>query len=249
MQLSLHTFEDVQVRTIRANQAILFAAKDVCRALGIKNHIQKIASIDQSYIVKREAQTNGGRQTALFVNEPGLYALIFKSRLAAAARFQKWVFEVVLPTIRKTGQFSTTQRMQLQDRETRLVELACTHFKQDDQMMILANQTLKTLLGGGTRSGSGTQLLPISVALDLSGEYKSSFVQKHRAAVGRMAAKLYRETFGASPKKTQQNVGGRLCAVNAYNQDELARILPVAHEFMKKKQWSPRRAIRGELSR
>lgn len=61
----------MQVRTIRDIQTILFAAKDVYRALGIKNHIQKIASIDQSYILKREMQTNGGRQLALFVNEPG----------------------------------------------------------------------------------------------------------------------------------------------------------------------------------
>lgn len=174
-----------------------------------------------------------------------LYALISKSRLKAATRFKKWIFEVVLPSVRKTGQFRTTQRMQLQDRETRLVELACMHFKQDDAMVILgppasrppppcdlatpdrprispprpppANEKLKTFWGGNS-GGSGPErnFFPISVALDLSGEYMPQQVQTHRVAVVRMAAKLYRETLGVNPKKTQQNVGGRLCAVNAY---------------------------------
>lgn len=52
-------------------------------------------------------QTAGGMQEARFLTEPDLYRLIVGSQLLAAQEFEKWVFEEVLPTIRKTGQYKT----------------------------------------------------------------------------------------------------------------------------------------------
>ncbi|OEJ63860.1 BRO-N domain-containing protein [Magnetovibrio blakemorei] len=51
-----------------------------------------------------------GDQEMRVVNESGLYALIFKSRKAAAKRFKKWVTSEVLPTIRKTGGYNTDRQ-------------------------------------------------------------------------------------------------------------------------------------------
>ena len=62
--------------------------------------------------------------------------------------------------------------------------------------------------------------------------YNPTVVQRHRTAVGRLAAKLYREAYGTAPKRTQQNVGGRLCAVNAHTRGELARIMPACEEYL-----------------
>ncbi|WP_279586531.1 BRO-N domain-containing protein, partial [Histophilus somni] len=49
--------------------------------------------------------TKGGEQIITFINEPNLYRIIFKSRKAEAVEFQNWVFEEVLPQIRKTGKY------------------------------------------------------------------------------------------------------------------------------------------------
>ena len=47
--------------------------------------------------------TPGGKQSFVMINESGLYALIFGSKLPSAKRFKRWVTSEVLPTIRKTG--------------------------------------------------------------------------------------------------------------------------------------------------
>jgi len=52
-------------------------------------------------------QTNGGIQNVRIINEPDLFRLVVNSQLPAAEQFEKWVFEEVLPTIRKTGRYQT----------------------------------------------------------------------------------------------------------------------------------------------
>lgn len=50
-----------------------------------------------------EISTPGGKQKVTIINEAGVYQLIFRSKLESAKQFQKWVFEEVLPSIRKNG--------------------------------------------------------------------------------------------------------------------------------------------------
>lgn len=51
--------------------------------------------------------TNGGTQTMRFIPEGDLYRLITHSKLPGAERFEKWVFDEVLPSIRKTGGYGS----------------------------------------------------------------------------------------------------------------------------------------------
>lgn len=53
--------------------------------------------------------TSGGIQKLKFINEPNLYRIIFRSNKPEALRFQDWVFQDVLPEIRKTGSYSARQ--------------------------------------------------------------------------------------------------------------------------------------------
>ena len=63
------------------------------------------------------------RKTKLtFINEPNLYRCIFQSRKKEAEAFQDWVFEEVLPAIRKTGQFSLEEKKQLVAEKKALLE-------------------------------------------------------------------------------------------------------------------------------
>lgn len=103
----LFDFESNKIRFVGTADNPEWVADDVCKALDISNTSQALESIpgDESGIWK----TYSGEGTPLqmlTVNEPGLYRLIFKSRKAAAERMKKWVFSVVLPSIRKTGSYA-----------------------------------------------------------------------------------------------------------------------------------------------
>lgn len=85
-----------------------FAATPVCHALGYINPksavAQHVETIDRSSIAFHTGTPGNPNHT--FVNEFGLYSLIFGSHLTAARRFRRWVFAEVLPSIRKTGQYT-----------------------------------------------------------------------------------------------------------------------------------------------
>jgi prophage antirepressor-like protein len=84
-----------------------FNANDVCKALGYMNTKQTLDDhVDEDDVSKRYTIDRIGRtQRVNFVNESGLYALIFGSGKPLAKRFKRWVTSVVLPTIRKTGSY------------------------------------------------------------------------------------------------------------------------------------------------
>ena len=100
------SFENLAVRTLGTPDLPLFVAIDVATALGYKNpKVAPAQHVDPEDLIKSEIETKGGRQTVNCVNESGLYALIFGSKLESAKRFKRWVTSEVLPAIRKTGRY------------------------------------------------------------------------------------------------------------------------------------------------
>lgn len=102
------------VRTLDEEGKILFCGTDVAKALGYANsrdalrrHCKGVVKHDIG--VQTGTKTDGTPATQkmemLFITEGDLYRLITHSRLPAAEAFEKWVFDEVLPTIRKTGQY------------------------------------------------------------------------------------------------------------------------------------------------
>lgn len=89
----------------------LFIAKQICSILGFGNFRQALSThCDPEDVCKVEMQTNGGKQLVNCVNESGLYALIFGSKLPKAKQFKRWVTNEVLPTIRKQGCYSAQEQ-------------------------------------------------------------------------------------------------------------------------------------------
>ena len=92
------------VRTMMIDNEPWFVGKDVAEALGYTNArdviSKKVDDVDKSIA---EIETNSGKQSMIIVNESGLYALIFGSKLDSAKKFKRWVTNEVLPSIRKTG--------------------------------------------------------------------------------------------------------------------------------------------------
>ena len=118
MQAMSFSFENMPVRTLGNPETPLFVAIDVVKALGFKDTINPIKRhVDPEDLIKVEIETNGGRQTVNAVNESGLYALIFGSKLDTAKRFKRWVTSEVLPAIRRTGRYETAQSAQISTSE------------------------------------------------------------------------------------------------------------------------------------
>ena len=100
------TFENKSLTILGTVLNPLFVAKQVCLALGFKDTINAVKThCDPEDVSKVEIQTNGGKQLVNCVNESGLYALIFGSKLPKAKQFKRWVTNEVLPTIRKQGHY------------------------------------------------------------------------------------------------------------------------------------------------
>lgn len=98
------------VRTIDEQGKVYFCGKDVAVALGYSNSRKAIADhCIRKGVLKRNTLTNGGNQEMLFIDEGNLYRLITHSKLPEAGKFESWVFDDVLPTIRKTGGYISNE--------------------------------------------------------------------------------------------------------------------------------------------
>ncbi len=94
-----------EIRTLEENGKILFCGKDVAGALGYADTINAIKQHCRG-VVKRHLTDNLGRkQTTNFILEGDLYRLIVNSKLPSAEKFERWVFDEVLPSIRKEGSY------------------------------------------------------------------------------------------------------------------------------------------------
>lgn len=93
-----------QIRTLKEQSNILFCASDIAKALGYAKPNNAIAKYCRATL-KRGIPLAGKIQEINFISESDVYRLIVKSKLPAAEKFECWVFDEVLPTIRKTGSY------------------------------------------------------------------------------------------------------------------------------------------------
>lgn len=99
-----------QIRTVTINNEPYFVGKDVAEALGYvnsKNAVPKHVSDEDK--LSTQIEYAGQRRTVTVINESGLYALIFGSKLESAKRFKHWVTSEILPSIRTNGGYILNQ--------------------------------------------------------------------------------------------------------------------------------------------
>ena len=115
----LQIFENSEfgsVRTITVDGEPYFVATDVATALGYTNP-RKAVNDHCKGVTKRDTPTSSGVQSMSYINEGDLYRLIMKSKLPSAEKFERWVMDEVLPSIRKTGSYnkpmSTAEKIKL----------------------------------------------------------------------------------------------------------------------------------------
>lgn len=118
---NLMLFEGNEVEVFEYKGKILFNPKHVAKCLDIKNVNDAMTNFNEKQKIKLRnsdiANTdirklnNAGEN---FITESGVYKLIFKSRKESAERFQDWVTDEVLPTLRKTGTYSLSNNLPIE---------------------------------------------------------------------------------------------------------------------------------------
>lgn len=97
-----------EVRVSGTSENPLFCLVDVCKVLELGNPSQVKTRLDDEVISNEVIPDSLGRQQEMtFINEDGLYDVILDSRKPQAKAFRKWITSEVLPSIRKTGSYST----------------------------------------------------------------------------------------------------------------------------------------------
>lgn len=97
---------DFSVRAIDIDGEAWFVGNDVCRALGYTNPAAAIGTHCKGVAKRYPLPTAGGVQQTRVLSEADVLRLIVSSTLPAAERFERWVFEDVLPSIRKSGAYA-----------------------------------------------------------------------------------------------------------------------------------------------
>lgn len=145
MDNSLKIFEHEEfgnVRTVLINEKPYFCASDIAKALGYSKPNNAISQHCRATL-KQGIPIAGKIQDINFIPEGDVYRLIMKSKLPNAEKFESWVMDEVLPTIRKHGAYMTSDVIEktLTDPDY-LIKLA-TELKKEKEARILAETTIE----------------------------------------------------------------------------------------------------------
>ena len=156
MQTNIHIFtNDIfgEIRTCLVNNQIMFVGKDVATALGYTNTQKAIRDhVDSEDKLTERFVLSGQLRSIILINESGLYALILSSKLPQAKIFKRWVTNVVLPQIRKTGGYIPTTDAQgrqltseeIIDRADAIVGRTLRMLNEEAEDTLTATQVAKT---------------------------------------------------------------------------------------------------------
>lgn len=128
MELKEFGYNGHLVRTLEIDGKIYFVANDVAKVLGYKNTSDATNKYCKKAIKRRGRDSRGRRQEFKVVPESDVYRLIIKSKLPEAERFEEWVMEELLPTLRKQSGLEGFEVFRMLDKE-----------HQKEQMEILRN--------------------------------------------------------------------------------------------------------------
>lgn len=104
-------FEKHDIRVVHIDGEPHLAGKDVCDALGYADHTNAMKQHCKGVVKRHPLLTSGGMQELRILAESDVLRLIVSSALPSAEAFERWLFEDVLPSIRRTGNYSVPTRV------------------------------------------------------------------------------------------------------------------------------------------
>ncbi len=116
MENKIKIFENEEfgrIRTLEKNDKVFFCGKDAAAALGYQDTVNALKAHckEDGVVIHHLIDSMGRKQFAKFISEGNLYRLISHSRLPSAEKFESWIFDEVLPTIRRTGGYVANEDM------------------------------------------------------------------------------------------------------------------------------------------
>lgn len=230
-------FQGFQVRFVGTPDTPEWVGSDVVAVLypdvDPKSRSTYLRGVPSEWKGLQKVQTPGGLQDMITVYEPGLYALITRSNSPLAVPFQRWVYEDVLPSIRRTGGYSVTQVSSTQYLPTQRERLEDIRFGMD----------LLYELGGideRTQLGLKDIIRDILLADKLKkpaalpdgdrAEWPVSDRARHLGykpkrgdliKIGKIAAELYRLRHNQDPPMREQYVDGTTREVKCYGSSDI----------------------------
>lgn len=145
MANEIQIFENTEfgkVRTMVKDGEPYFVGKDVADILGYADTDQAIRKhVDEEDKLTRSFNGSGQNREMTIINESGLYSLILSSKLPAAKKFKRWVTSEVLPSIRKTGSYSTIPKERSEFKEQELkARMLNARVRESNQYLKIAAQ-------------------------------------------------------------------------------------------------------------
>ncbi len=151
-----------EVRTIEEDGKVLFCGKDVATILGYKRPADAITFHCKGSVIRR-LPTKGGEQNIKFITEGDIYRLAAKSELPGADKFESWIFDEVLPAIRKHGEYKHPRKA-MTDYQKESLEIRKNQYK-------LKSVQLLTEMAKNYPGTTFQQVLHAYATRELTGEF------------------------------------------------------------------------------
>lgn len=213
------------------NQDVRFAdgkpvANDVAKVLGYKdpaNAVHRKVFPENKGLC--DLQTPGGIQSVAVLEEAGIYQLIFSSKLETAKLFQQWVFNEVLPSIRKTGSYSVKSEpvSQFVEPEVITAELEAIKFFTGNGDLQLA-QLAKCHLGNRYLASQQKLLKPVDVpqyegVVDVAIRLGFNVPSNYESALGTYVAKQLKH-LAIGQDKRYSTASSKQVGANMYQSND-----------------------------
>ena len=160
--MQIFAFEETEeIRTLLINDEPYFVANDIAKVLGYKNPSDATNKHCKRSLKRWGSDSLGRRQEFKVIPESDMYRLIIKSNLPDAEKFENWVMEEVLPTIRKHGAYLTDEKaLDITTNPSSLADLllqAGEQLKQKD--LIIKEMQPKALFSDAVRGSKNSCLI------------------------------------------------------------------------------------------
>ncbi|EHS71859.1 BRO family, N-terminal domain protein, partial [Staphylococcus aureus subsp. aureus IS-125] len=138
-------FGDLEILTIEGKQ--WFPAINVAETLGYTNPRKAIRdhAKERGVTIRSVIDSLGRNQNKKFIDEGNLYRLISRSKLPQAEQFEEWVFDDVLPAIRKHGIYATDNVIEQTLKDPDYIITVLTEYKKEKEQNLLLQQEIGEL--------------------------------------------------------------------------------------------------------
>jgi len=136
------SFENANVKVFGTYNEPWFIAKNICDILEISNVSDALRNIPENWKRFDTVPNPTGAKSMYTVNEPGLYKLIMRSNKPVAQKFQDWICEDLLPTLRKKGEYNL--KIELERRDQQLKDLSQANEKLKQELADEQDETIRT---------------------------------------------------------------------------------------------------------